>query len=884
MDPASIDLAPNLTMGTLKRWAPLLALPLLAALALGFWVSTRGPRAGDGRERGPAAEGRGATGADGAALGSPLGWPEVALEGSLPALRSQPGEPAAATTLATAVELEGAEQVRLFGRVIDGTGAPLAGVELELAAEAGWGALGAGTPLEPDGRLFGHRRTSDEAGRFEFEVAPPLQRCWLKLDAGPLWTALSIDFKADPDRSFLPPGARNPDAGLRPGPRDLGDLVLQPAGIVAGQVVDNGGRPIAGANVTLRRADGRFFGVQCWSSEQGLFVLEHAPAGEFLVKAFAPGHLPSSGQALTIMAGATTQGLRLELEPGPRLFGRVVTEDGHGVPGLDLELRPAAGGFSSAFESGPEGSFDLGLRSLGAHRVKLHSRGWELLGPEQFELPVQAGQGLEIRVRPWPLTRFLVRDRRSGAPLERFGLVVRPLSDLFDSAPLPGGQSAAALETHPGGIVSLPARNAQDYYLAFAPDHQWVLAKVAWSASGTADCEVLLDPRGALLGRVVAGDRGLADVPWKLESEVTDMLGMQPFEGRSDASGRFEIRGHFGGPFRLSLNAGAWPNRILPHVEIQEAADLDLGQLSLGGPGRLEVQVLMPPGEPLEGIEVRAEGPDGQLRCRTDRSGLARFEGLSAATWQVGSPGTERVGDSARQRVEVEAGRTAQARIDLSARALCQLELDFDFPGARPERLLFSLVPALEQPAVDFGGPKPLSFEPKEIDSTGRWSGAVLPSGPARIQIHTEPGIRVQMPQPLLELSPGGLVRARVRVETGSLELQLPESFAWPQEAGLELTFEALEGAPFCFKTYGSLPPKRSLPGFRAPLEAGPDGLRCPAAPTGRFRLTLAFKRDGAFDPESLEPLPLEIAPGISQLSGLATIRPGETARVPLAP
>lgn len=871
-------------MGTLKRWTPLLALPVLAALALGFWISTRGPRAEAGREPGPRTGGRWAASADGAALGSPLSLPEAAADGPRAALPAGPGEPAGAATLASAVEWEGADRVRLFGRVLDGTGAPLAGVELELAAESGWGALGAGTQLEPDGHLFGHRRTSDEAGRFEFEVAPPLQRCWLRLDAGPLWTALAIDFKADPDRSFLPPGARDPDAALRPGPRDLGDLVLNPAGIVAGQVVDTGGRPIAGASVTLRREDGRFFGVQCRSSEQGQFVLEHAPAGDFLVKAAAPGHLPSGGQAVAIVAGATTPGLRLELEPGPRLFGRVVTEDGLGVPGLELDLRPAAGGFSSALKSGPEGRFDLALRSRSAHWVKLRGRGWELLGPEQFELTSLAGQALEVRVRPWPLTRFLVRDRRSGAPLERFGLVVRPLSELYDSAPLPGDRSAAALENHPGGIVSLQARNAQDYYLVFAPDHQWVLAKVAWSASDTADCEVLLEPRGGLFGRAVAGDRALAGVPWKLESEVTDILGMQPLEGRCDASGRFEIRGHFGGPFRLSLNPGGWPGRILPHILIEGASDLDLGDLSIGGPGSLEVQVLMPPGEPLQGVEVRAVGPDGQLRCRTDGSGLARFDGLSATPWQVSSPGTERVGDSGTQWVEVSADQTAQARIDLSARALCQLELEFDFPGGRPERALFSLTPAMGPTSVDARGPTPGSFEPKPIDASGRWSGSVLPSGPTRILLETAPGVKVQLPQPLLELSPGGNVRASVRFETGSLELQLPETLAWPEKAELELTFEALDGAPYGFKTYAALPPRRSLAGLQPALEVNARSLRCPAAPTGRFRLTLAFRQDGAFDPETLEPVPLEIAPGIRQLSGEATIRPGETARVPLAP
>jgi hypothetical protein len=723
--------------------------------------------------------------------------------------------------------------------------------------------------LDTEHHHFGHQRETQVDGRFLFEVSHPGERAWLSIDAGPWWTTGQISFASK----------GNEDRPLKLGPQDVGDIVLRVAGAVEGLVVDPSGRPIPKALVSLKQGGLGYAGTTGLADDKGQFLIEHVPPGEYGPVASAPAFVTGSGPSVLVMASAKSPALRLVLEPGPRVWGRVVDQNGQGVAGLKWTLGPQEGGHMVTFESGLEGRFDLALRTLCAHWLRLNSSGWDLLYEGNVDPEALNGQSLELPVRAWPVTRFVVRDRSTGQPIERFGIIVSPEHSLFSRFQ---GQSRTPIADYPGGVLELPARPEVDGVMVVAPDYEALDVPVTWSAIGSQECELWLEPRGAVIGRVLGPAGPLADAPWKLESSVSAIFNLEPLEGRSDAQGRFEIRGHCGGPYRLLLNANHTQNLIRDGIKVPSAQDLDLGDLLLNAPGRLDVQVLMPPGEALMGVKVVAQGPDGTTEARTDESGQVHLGGLSAGNWRLSSPGTTRVGDSGLHLVKVTSGAATKVTLDLSARTLCQLDLEFEFVGDRPESPNFTLLPAKGPPTVDGKLPRQWDLRVRDIDSLGRWSGNVLPSGPTRISYEAAPGCSVTLPAPVLNLTPGAAVQARVRVELGSLDLQLAPAFQWPSQGTLGLTFEAFGDGDFQWETYGELPPSKPTKGFQEPLEFSAGVLHCYAAPVGRYRVTLTIQDRGKWDPNTEEPVLLEFAPGIRALSADVTVVAGQSAEAVL--
>lgn len=781
---------PILPMKT-KSW--LIVFAGLIGLGILFWANWGEERQGQkGSSASVGSDGSEKSGPGPAELKAEL-ESEVQAERALLPGQVGPMSEAVGVGLATEKAVLAAEElVQLSGRVIDGAGQPLPRVRVQFLAYKGWGGPGLGVELDTEKHYFGHQQETPDDGRFIFEVSHPGERAWLSIDAGRWWTSQSVSFSSVGTAQRL----------LKIGPQDLGDIVLLPAGAVEGWVADPSGRPVPKAKVSVRQGERGSVGISDTADEQGHFLMEHVPAGEYTLQASAEDFVTGGDQPVVVVPGAKSPGSRLVIEPGPRLWGRVVDEGGQGVPGLQLTLSPAEGGYMVNFESGPEGAYDLVLRTRCPHWLRLESSGWELISDVEADPDALNGQPLDLRVRAWPMTRFVVRDQSSGQPIERFGLkIYNP--DNFNSPALTG---ALLVESHPEGILSRPARPGVDGLVVLAPGYGMREGGVAWSASGTQECQVWLEPRGALTGRIVGPTGPLADVPWKLDAHNGSHFGLKPLEGKSDAQGRFVIREHCGGPYRLSLNGNNAPNLIRDGIDVPSAQDLDLGDLSLSAPGSLEVEVRMPPGEAQLGVRVIAEGPDGKVDGRTDAAGRIRFDRLSTGAWRLRSPGTERVGDSGMQLVVVASGAATQAVIDLRDRGLCQLDLEFEFPGGRPESPSFILVPPKGAIRVDVALPRQWEFKPRSIDAAGRWSGLVLPSGPTRISFEAIAGQRVTLPEPLLSLTPGAAVRARVRVELGQLDMLLAPTLQWPPQGNLELTLEALDVSGFVWQAHGQVP------------------------------------------------------------------------------
>ena len=147
---------------------------------------------------------------------------------------------------------------------------------------------------------------------------------------------------------------------------DKVDLVLSPAGGIAGVVVDDAGRPIetfrvsasparrepmsAGPVVTLPRS-------RMVTSADGRFLLEDMGEGRYVVDAAAAGRSTGNVSDVKVTAGSTTDVGTIRLSAGGTIRGTVTDTAGTPVPGATIGVRGAGRDFSGP-GMGPQGATD----------------------------------------------------------------------------------------------------------------------------------------------------------------------------------------------------------------------------------------------------------------------------------------------------------------------------------------------------------------------------------------------------------------------------------------------------------------------------------------------------------------------------------------------
>jgi hypothetical protein len=231
------------------------------------------------------------------------------------------------TDAQTRVLLKMPRAARLSGRVVDSGGHPLAGVSItavgliggsdQLTVLTGALPLAAEAAVLPAQALVRRGRirtaTSDAQGRFRIDEMPPGRS---RLD---LVHAEALPLRREP--ILLGAG----DA------QDLGDLVLQPGALLAGRVLDEGGRPLEGARVEARASKGRAPPVRVSADRDGRFAVR-VPGGDYALVAVAPERAPQS--IFSFHADPATPPPPLEFRL-PRadgaVEGQVREAGGHGV-------------------------------------------------------------------------------------------------------------------------------------------------------------------------------------------------------------------------------------------------------------------------------------------------------------------------------------------------------------------------------------------------------------------------------------------------------------------------------------------------------------------------------------------------------------------------
>ena len=196
-------------------------------------------------------------------------------------------------------------------------------------------------------------------------------------------------------------------------------LVLEPGRSVRGTVVDVRGRPVPGVQVH-DGAWGRGFGALplVRTDETGRFVIPDAPTRALRLHADAHAFHEideSDGRGVVVPAAGTepTPPLRIRMQEGVTLAGRVVSDEGHAVPGAVVRVQARPRGSGRTFgrprmlsaQTGDDGRFSVpGLRRKAQVDVIVDAGGFvrhavrTVLSPASLEAPLMIELSRSCRV------------------------------------------------------------------------------------------------------------------------------------------------------------------------------------------------------------------------------------------------------------------------------------------------------------------------------------------------------------------------------------------------------------------------------------------------------------------------------------------------------
>jgi len=557
----------------------------------------------------------------------------------------------------------------LEARCVDLDGNPLAGVEV-VASQAG---------LESSGE-------SDEDGRVRIERNVAWVDWALSIESFVLGRKRrSVELFEEGQMQVRVVARRSGYAAAETWPQMIlgevvqaGELVLVPAGSLAGRVVDSSGLPVAGASVGVgvvrlaqaprpevaRRSDPRR--IETATDESGRFLFEDAAAGVVVLDARDSTGRSGELRRVDVRAGESTE-VEIVLaasSPPPSIHGRVISSAGDPVARAVVVARSVGAGsaYQVRLTSDERGAFLLPPSGDGHVSVEA----WDSHGAHGFARAEDVAPGTDDLVLRLDEVRTLALDvvRADGAELGDFSatVYVQQAEGRFDRgfvAITRGIESANIQYTnldveggrtgpHPVAIPRAPfavrvaSSGLHPQTLGpFEPDRAPEVVRVELTQVRTLSGRVLRD------GGPVAGAQVKCCVPlprgetWLRDGFPSRFLVAPPFT-RTDREGRFAL--HFELPDGTRLRAeapGSAPTETAPIVYDGASTPIEV-EIVLSRGGDLEGHVVVDVGRDPAGIIVGLTRGDGNARTqRTDRHGRFRFEYLMPGAWFVHEHETE---------------------------------------------------------------------------------------------------------------------------------------------------------------------------------------------------------------------------------------------------
>jgi protocatechuate 3,4-dioxygenase beta subunit len=499
----------------------------------------------------------------------------------------------------------------LIGKVVDAdSGRPVTGADVTVAT----GALG----------LHTREAVTGPQGRFEVEgVVGSEQSLYVDADgyviAGPLvQTEDGVPIVVRLERAARIEGRVVDEAGW-PIPnamvRAFGDEANAPQTVGDSLAVTDGPVP----PISAAAGSGLAFVGQMRSDRDGGFQLENLRPGTYTVAVSHGEHAPKESEPIRLNAGETRRGVRIAMEPGAELIGRVVDERGFGLEAIPVELRAASEREPRMAVTADDGSFAFGgVRG----EVEVVALPYDLPATRETAT-VEPGSRVVVE-----LALATTLNTLRGQVVDDRGFGVSGALLTVTSAD-PAKIIRRSAKSDIDGTFSVPALPDPPY--AITVEHS------AYSTTRIGGVEEIDDLRIELAAGVTLIGEVLDD--WTGEGLPGARIGL---EGESDAhtrtrgDGTFVFRQLRTGTYDISLthpDYEAQARRVVlePPRYVDRPQELETVRLEPGGV--VQGEVFDASSDPVAGAEVAwGDPPRWDRAARTDAAGRFRLRGVSPGT------------------------------------------------------------------------------------------------------------------------------------------------------------------------------------------------------------------------------------------------------------
>lgn len=518
------------------------------------------------------------------------------------------------------------ESVLLEGRFVDESGRGIGGVRIV-------------QPLATNGAVV----ESDAHGGFAYTLDPTIRTGLQILEARAVGWATHFSLVE------VSPGTKV----------NRGQILLVPGGSIAGTVVDENGRPIAGARVLATKpaldddvANLRRMGLpnllncpEAKSGADGSFQIEGVPAELARAWAASDGRRWGISEPLEVPRNGVIGDVVLTLVPlaaDERIEGIVLDPSGQPVPRAGVSFHYDAPDRSSMsyVKSGEDGRFRIVLERKVPHDLSHTPR--NKLWADVVMRAVEPGTlDVVLQVREARLLELVVRDEK-GAPIEAFGY---GLSTPDGRAQTWTGDQD---EPHPGGRGQIAMPSTPFQIEVWAKGRARVELGPIDPAAPPEPLECTLEPVPGLSGRVLSDGTPVGGARVMLHRLVSpdDRFDFNGFPSRlqhsaiekttTDADGRYLITVRDRGSYALVCDAPGHALAEVSPLEIDPRVGLSGVDVQVLAGGAIEGRVLAPTGRDAAGIIVGINRFDCRPRTqRVGADGRYRFESLTPGAWSV---------------------------------------------------------------------------------------------------------------------------------------------------------------------------------------------------------------------------------------------------------